>query len=184
MWLEDIKKWLIKILFCWLRTILNFKYYNINFSILLYIFISQIMDFFDFFFYAFPVVVLVGHYTFSMQRVTYNLAKEFGTMQAVFDFMLPSWLVPLQLVATVCKYSLLALVFFMPPEGKPFEDRLTVALFSFFAAGAVHIFAPLFPAFMFHRMFYNNARHVQEMQDYELGSFYLDVLRSSRQFCS
>lgn len=132
--------------------------------------------------FVYLVIVALGHYTFSMQRVTFNLAKEFDVTQDFFNVLLPVWLVPCQWVLTIVKYSLLLYIFSITMAKEGFEMGLLQVLVLFFGAAIVHIFLPLFPAHWFFQMLYNNAKCMQETYDYNLGSHYIRLLRLSRLF--
>lgn len=90
--------------------------------------------------FVYLVIVALGHYTFSMQRVTFNLAKEFDVTQDFFNVLLPVWLVPCQWVLTIVKYSLLLYIFSITMAKEGFGIGLFQVLILFFGAAFVHIF--------------------------------------------
>lgn len=140
------------------------------------------MDIQGFLLCVYVIIVILGHYTFSMQRVTFNLGKEFGVPQYYFDPILPSWLMPFQLILTIGKYGLLLCFLILIYLKEGIVMSLVSVVILFLGAAAVHIILPLFPAHWFFQKFYNNAKYIQEIHDYELGSQYIRALHSSRLF--
>lgn len=128
------------------------------------------------------VIAVLGHCTFSMQRVTFNLAKEFNVTQDFFNVLLPVWLVPFQWFLTIAKYSLLLCIFVIVMNDEGFLLGFFVALVIFCGTAIAHLILPLLPAHWFFQTLYNNAKCMQETYDYNLGSHYIKLLRLSRLF--
>ncbi len=121
----------------------------------------------------FAIIVIFGHYLFSFQRVLYKLSQEFCVPQQVTYMLLPKWVHTAQVITTITKFSLLIYIGM---------SDLGLAIGLFVVSACIHIFAPLFPSYMFFKSFYEQARYIQEAEDYTLGAEYINMLNSSRLF--
>lgn len=101
------------------------------------------------------------------------MSKEFRVPIYGFDICFPSWLVPLQWLATISKFVLLVYMAF-------YMDKVISAILLFVSSWIFHLLIPAFPYRFYYKAYCKRADYIREFVDEDLGIEFEKMLRAMK----